>query len=386
MKLVSLSDPSTRPVAPTHRPRAGGPPSLSVGDRLEAVVLEVRENGLLLLDLGSTRVLAETKLPLGEGERFTARVVRNAPEIVLQILADEPREGHAGLPESLCLFRSKPGLVEDMFRQLAALVESLAEDRGGDRSPLLAAARNSLQSLLSSLIFSGAGTQARDGVRQFLAGLDAPADGDGNPGARFTAVNDLAGAARGTLREALLRLSEAAGRELAAADAGASARRDLQHVASTARSALEVLEVLRDVNNLSRREGGPLVIQMPAAFPGGIRIQDLFIYPEGGREGGDAAAGKSFRVVLCLNMETLGDILVDARLSGGRMTGALSCGTEEVRQYLQSAMDELRERLAAAGLPETGIVCLTDRHIARAILERRHSLPLFQKDAVNVYA
>ncbi len=386
MKLISLSDPSTHPLSPTNRTRAGSLPPLSVGERVEAMVLEVREGGLLLLDLGDTRVLAETKQPLGEGARFAARVVRNSPQIVLQVLADDQPGVQGRLPESLSIFRSRPGLLGDMFRQLSALVESMAETLPADRFPLVAAERNSLQGLLSSLIFSGSGKQASDGVDESPAKQAAPADGDRNPDARLAEGNAPVKTSPGTLRESLLRLAEAAERELATMDAGAPGRKDLEQAASTARSALETLDVHRDVNILSRREGGPFVVQVPAAFPGGIRVQDLFIYPEGGRDGEDGSAEESFRVVLCLNMEALGDILVDARLSGGRMSGALRCGTEEVRQFLQSGMDELKERLAAAGFPDAGIVCLADHDINRTILERRLSLPLFQRDAVNVYA
>ncbi|NPU84748.1 MAG: flagellar hook-length control protein FliK [Syntrophaceae bacterium] len=386
MKLISLTDPSTQPVLPANRTRAVNPPSLSMGERVEAIVLEVRERGLLLLELGNTRVLAETRQPMSEGARFTARVVQNSPQIVLRILADDQPGMQEGLPESLIMFRSRPGLMEDMFRQLSALVDSMAETLPAEQFPLVAAARNGLQGLLASLIFSGSGTQDLDGIPEAPARPEAPAGDGGNSAARFSGGDDPAKASAGTLRESLLRLAVVVEEKLAAMDAGAPGRKDLEHAATTVRSALETLDVQRDVNILSRREGGPVVIQMPAAFPGGIRVQDLFIYPEGGQDGGDGTTEESFRVVLCLNMEMLGDILVDARMSGGRMTGSLRCGTEETRDLLQSGVDDLKERLAAAGFPDAGIVFLTDHDIAGTILERKHSLPLFQRDAVNVYA
>jgi hypothetical protein len=387
MKLISLNDPSVTPVSPVNRTRPAGLSLLSVGERVEALVLEVRERGLLLLDIGGNRVLAETKQTLGEGARFAARVTQNSPQIVLQVLAGDAPAGQESLPESLGIFRSRPGLLGDMFRQLSTLVESLADTLPGDLPPQLAAARSSLQGLLSSLISPGFGKQSSAGAGEVQAGLPAPADGDGNPVVRLPDGGNVPEkAAPGTLRESLVRLAEAAEREMAAMDAGAPGRKSLEQAASTARSALETLDVHRDVNILSRREGGPFVLQVPAAFPGGIRVQDLFLYPEGGQEGGGGEDKEAFRMVLCLNMETLGDILVDARLAAGRMSGTLRCGTEEVREYLQSGLDDLRERLAASGFPDAGIVCLTDHDIARTILDRKQSLPIFQRDAVNLYA
>ncbi len=387
MKLISLPESSSiSPVTPAQRARPTGLPTVSVGDRVEALVLEAREGGLLLLELGDTRVLAETRQPIGEGARFAARVIRNSPQIVLQLLPGDSPGGQEALPESVSIFRSRPGLLGDMFRQLSTLVESLAETLPAEHFPLVAAERNSLQGLLSSLIFSGSGKRVPDGAGEAPAKPAVSAGGDENPAARPAGGNEPATTSRGTLRESLLRLVEAAERELAGMEAGAPGRKSLEQAASTARSALETLDIHRDVNILSRREGGPFVIQVPAAFPGGIRIQDLFIYPEGEQEGGDGGTEESFRVVLCLNMEALGDILVDARLSGGRMTGALRCGTEEVRQFLQSGMDELKERLGAAGFPEAGIVFLADPDITRTILDRKRSLPIFQRDAVNLYA
>lgn len=385
MKLISLSDPSVTPVSPASRTRPVGLPLLSIGERVEALVLEVREKGLLLLDIGGNRVLAETKQPLDEGARFAARVVRNSPQIVLQVLAGDAPAGQESLPESLGMFRSRPGLLGDMFRQLSSLVESLADSVPGDLYPQTTAARGSLQGLLSSLIF-GSGTKPSAGAGEAQAGPAPTADGEGSPAVQLPDGGRAPErAAQGTLRESLVRLAEAAERELAAMDAGAPGRKSLEQAASTARSALETLDVHRDVNILSRREGGPFVVQVPAAFPGGIRVQDLFLYPEGGQDGGGTVEG-AFRVVLCLNMETLGDILVDTRLAGGRMSGTLRCGTEEVREYLQSGLDELRERLAASGFPDAGIVCLTDHDIARTILDRKQSLSIFQRDAVNLYA
>ncbi|GEM_PF-1798315 len=388
MKLISLNDPSITPVSPANRTRPAGLPLLSVGERVEALVLEVREKGLLLLDIGGNTVLAESKQPLGEGARFTARVVRNSPQIVLQVLAGDAPAGQESIPESLGMFRSRPGLLGDMFRQLSTLVESLADTLPGDLPPQLAAARSSLQGLLSALVFPGSGKPSSStGAGEAPAGLPAPADGEGNPAVRLPdGENAPEKAAPATLRESLVRLAEAAEREMAAMDAGAPGRKSLEQAASTARSALETLDVHRDVNILSRREGGPFVLQVPAAFPGGIRVQDLFLYPEGGQEGGGEDGKEAFRMVLCLNMEALGDILVDARLAGGRMSGTLRCGTEEVREYLQSGLDELRERLAASGFPDAGIVCLADHDIARTILDRKQSLPIFQRDAVNLYA
>ncbi len=383
MKPVALSDAAMLAVVSADRRRAIHPPALAVGEQVEAVVLGVKEKGFLLLSIGNARLLAETRHPLGEGARFTARVIQNAPKLVLQILTEDPSGGQGTLVDSLRVFRSRPGILEDMFRQLAEFVDAPADARAGALHPRVAAERNRLRGLLASLIFSGGKTKGPDGLPERAAGIDLPGewDGDSARGAEPGAGKP----ARGSLQEALLRLSGAIETELAAQEPGSPERTSLGRLASTVRSALESLEVLRDVNILSRQAGGPSVIQIPAAFPGGIRVQEMFICADGGQDGAESGEAP-FRVVLCLNMETLGDILVDARLTGGRVTGALRCGTEETRRNLQSGMEELEERMAAAGLPDARFVCLVDRDIARSIQEARLSLPLFQRDAVNFYA
>jgi len=129
-----------------------------------------------------------------------------------------------------------------------------------------------------------------------------------------------------------------------------------------AEQALKVIESLQVVNILAGEKDGLFTIQIPFLFPHGLRMQDLYIETDQGRE--DEQGTPRHRVVLFLDMDALGEMVVDAGIAKEGLNCLIKCRDAEVRDFIKPLLPGLQEGLARSGYPDARIQCLLETGIS----------------------
>lgn len=351
-------------------------PPLTVGEILKAEVLEAGGGKSCLISLKDATILARSEAALRAGDPIVVRVERLLPQVVLTIL--ETDGGERSVPgDDLRWHRSNPDALRNMFAQMAEMFrpESLAGlsrylDEGDVRSILR---------LTESLFFSkeslGKGLFLRDYAENL--GLFW----EGSPGKAPGRQPDAAGrrSLKGLLMKVLGDLRNAA--EGKAASEGEKA--GLQRLMEFLDTSVKAIEAHQVLNSLCQERDQGFLLQIPFAFPEGVKTGDVFIRRDdrsAGPGGGDA-----YEVIVLLHMDALGRVVVEARLRGGEITCLIRCESPEVRDVISGCLDELKGAVRAAGLRVESVGCL-----AQVDLEERceafYRDRLFQGDAVNLFA
>lgn len=353
-------------------------PSLVLGERLNVLVLGESHNGKTLILIKNSTLLAETPLPLQSGETLTVHVDQLHPTLVLRtIAAFDPENSRTN--EFLKFYRSNPGALKEMIVSLKALFSE------GTPNPmahqLSKQEAQNLFKMLDQLILSEDNIKNPLFLKEYIAAL-------GLTGERrlLKALSDPAvlreeknGA---SLKAILLKLSA----EWTAAQTvpgdneldGSPIRpfSDLAHRAAT------VIESLQIVNVLAQEQDGLFMLQIPVQFPDGIRMQELFI--ETDRGNGEQDTGKQFRVVLFLDMDSLGELTVDMGLNEGILHGTLKCPNQKVFDFMQPLLPALGRALAEIDYTVGVIQCVLDQNIPSWKRDFLQDHSLFTQNSIDV--
>ncbi|HRR41911.1 MAG TPA: flagellar hook-length control protein FliK, partial [Syntrophales bacterium] len=143
---------------------------------------------------------------------------------------------------------------------------------------------------------------------------------------------------------------------------------------------VKTVEALQVMNILCREREDGFIFQIPFLFPGGVKTGDVFVR----RNRNPGPDGNIYDVVLFLDLDALGKIVVEAGMRGERIRCNIRCENEELSDFLSSALDELRESVHRAGCTMESVAC-----IAEADLEEKREAfyreRLFPGDAVNLF-
>ena len=125
----------------------------------------------------------------------------------------------------------------------------------------------------------------------------------------------------------------------------------------------------------SRRTGGRFHQNLP------IRTGELFIETE--KDGDGATAGKRYHVVLFLNMDALGDIMVDASLAGNKLGCLFKFDDPEAQQFFSTFLDDLKNSISMLGYECGFLNCMTSKSINET-KEDYHRELFSDRCAINV--
>jgi hypothetical protein len=333
---------------------------LREGRLLRAEVLPPGPGGTVLLAIGRHVIPAETDVRLDPGARFLVLVEHAGEGVVLRVLVPEGNEA--------ALLRALRGVVGEEPRLGEALGELGRALREAGESELAPELRSLAQGLAAQL---GRPAGSADALRARLLalGLGHEAALAALLGARSArpALAEL----RGDLKALLLRARGAAGN--AGSERGGPG-------AAVAR-ALASLEGEQLLNLARERSGEPLLFSFP--FPDGDRwVTARLAVPARHRDGeGRAGEEAPFRVVLGLELSSLGALRADLTLTPSLLSVRLLVTRAEValrieaeRSGLRTRMGdgrravELQVRIGTAAEAEEGLLPLDTRYL------REHNL------------
>ncbi len=380
--LVSVTAPGNVRIVTAETPAAGRLPVLNQGDVLRGLVLKAGEDNRVLLQIGDHRIPADARTALKPGQELVLRVEETGPRTVLQIIAD-------GYPEAktinryLVLNRANPQALSDLFtlfRQdiaAAGVTETYPE---AIRSDL-----RKLGRLMDSLVFSQHTLNNPGFVKDYIQGLGLllehglfrALDNSNRP----AALRDREGL-KGGLQKLAGLLKELAGDAVENAPRSREPAVNLMRQSERSITALEIQQV---INVLAREEGSPYLLPIPMAFPDGIRFQDLYIERDPGRPSGPGDPGTR-RFVLFLDLDMLGEMMADVKLTGTRISCRLKCREAASQLFLAPLMPELTERMTAAGLEVVEAVCQLEPGLPEIRREYRDMHLINNREALNLFA
>jgi hypothetical protein len=149
-----------------------------------------------------------------------------------------------------------------------------------------------------------------------------------------------------------------------------------------ANQAATVIESLQIVNVLAQERDGLFMLQIPVQFPDGIRMQELYI--EADREGDRNGAEKEHRVLLLLDMDSLGELAADIGIHGGILNCTLRCTDHKAIDFIGPLIPALRESLAVSGYIVGSLQCVPERNLNTLKNDFLQEHTLFTRSSIDV--
>jgi hypothetical protein len=353
-------------------------PSLVPGEKLNVLVLGDSLNGKTLLQVKNSTLLAESPLPLQSGQTLTVQVDQIRPLLVLRTIS-APDQEISITNQFLKSYRSNPDALKEVMNSLNIL---FTDGTLKQLSHLLSKRETqNLHNILKQIIISDdnisnplflkdyIGTLGLTGERRLLKALSDP--------------SVLKEQARGiTLKETLLNLSaELTVHQTATGDDSLDGL-PIRQFSDLANRAATVIESLQIVNVLAQQQDGLYMLQLPIQFPGGIRMQEIFIEadPENGKEN----AERQCRVVLFLDMDSLGELAVDMGISNAALNCTIKCQDQQVFDFLQPLLPTLSLALSETDYTVGVIQCILERDVRSWMQTFLQDHSLFTQNSIDL--
>jgi hypothetical protein len=379
--VIVSPPPSSRISTLLEVPRVSKPttiPSLMVGEHLNVLVLSNSLERKVLLQIKNSTLLADSPFPLQRGETMTVRVDQLHPMIILRMMPREKGES-IKINEFLKLYRSNPSALKEM---IAAAKDFLIHANLKELSKYLP--KEDLQSLnqiLDKIIISKKNLTnplfLKDSI--LALGLD-----DESNIMKFLLNPSILGGENSaqSLKKILLKLSSDMTPILISSEYTKKDTQQIRQFFDFADHATTVIETLQIVNILAQEQDGLFLLQFPFQFPEGIRIQDLFI--ESDRNGREGGTGMQCRIVLFLDMDTLGEIAVDAGINDRTIRCTLKFSDPHVFDFMKSLLPEFYQSLSGIDYKIGGIQCVLERNIRSWKNDFLSNYRVFSQNALDV--
>lgn len=352
-------------------------PSLVPGEKLNVLVLGDSLSGKTLLRVKNSTLLAESSVPLQSGQTLAVQVDRIHPTLVLRTIS-APDHEISITNQFLKIFRSNPDALKEALDSLSRLFMD-----GTIKQMTHLVSKQAVQNLyniLKQVIFSEDDTANPLFLKDYVASL-------GLTGERrlLKALSDpsiLKEENGGTLKGILLNLSS----ELTAAQMGAGDDIPnallVRRFSELADHAATVIESLQIVNVLAQRQDNLFMLQIPVQFPGGIGMQEIFIQPDWGN--GEQGAVKQCRVVLFLDMDSLGELAVDVGITKATLNCTVKCQDQKVIDFLDPLMPGLAQALSETGYTVGVVQFVQDRNIRSWMNDFLQDHSLFTQNSIDL--
>jgi hypothetical protein len=353
-------------------------PSLMVGEHLNVLVLSSSLERKVLLQIKNSTLLADSPFPLQSGETLTVRVDQLHPTIVLRMIPREDVE-ISKINEFLKLYRSNPGALKEM---IASTNDFLIHANLKESSKYLS--KEDLQSLnkiLDKIIISKKNVTNPLFLKDSILALGLADESNLMKSFSYPSILGNEKSAP-SLKRILLKLSSDMTPILTSSEYTNKDAQQIRQFSHFAEHATTVIETLQIVNILAQERDGLFVLQFPFQFPEGIRIQDLFI--ESDRNSREGGTGMQCRIVLFLDMDTLGEVAVDAGIKDRTIRCTLKCSDPHVFDFMKSLLPEFHQSLSGIDYTIGSVQCVLDRSIQSWKNDFLSNYRLFSQNTLDV--
>lgn len=335
-------------------------PPLSVGEVVEAEIMETSRCGKALILLKNSRVMVDSGLLLKKGEKIAVRVTQLHPGVILHIVRNELSQ-NSRLMDYFRFYRSNP---KALFEFLIEGIDRFSPENLGELAERLEKedVRN-IQNILKSLIFSKKSLKHplffRDYVSKFSYLME-----------KKNASQNLKGLLIRMLGRLQLLMET---RNLPAAE----------KLAGFVRSSLQVIDSHQVINYLFHEYEGKYMFQVPLLFPENMGMAEIFV-KFGDRDSKGKGRRNEKNVLFLLNMDVLGDIIVEAKIKTKKISCVLKCKDENICNFIRLFLEELGEKLTALGYDIDYLTCVTEKDDLKIKAEYREFQNLFAMESVDI--
>ncbi|HTZ40564.1 MAG TPA: hypothetical protein VMB77_10415 [Syntrophales bacterium] len=337
------------------------PTGFSVGQTVDARVLERLGDGRLVITVGDHSFTAEAEPALQPGQAMTLRVDSLSPRVSLSLIS--PPEERI-MTEYLRVFRANPDALAESLNELEGI---LSGPQASDLIRLvgddpLKAILDGLGAAALSVEQVEKGFSFRDAIRSLGLMLESELKAAlENHGA------DPASSAA-NLKTALMRALDEMQAKLGSIGLNPSDGKALRELIPLMERALRSIESQQVLNVHFHETEGKVFFQIPLFLPGLMGKANIFIYSEEGRAGSTERI-EAFRVVLALEMDALGNVIAQAMFRGKTLSCRIHCGDESMAAFIDSLLPELENQLTGAGYRVTELAAQVQPHVREAVEE-----------------
>ncbi|HPJ95708.1 MAG TPA: flagellar hook-length control protein FliK [Syntrophales bacterium] len=359
---------------------------LQLGETLEAQVAQKLDAKNVVVMIKGVPVAAETTIPLQAGQKINVEVQSLRPQILLRLVAGDTGGERARIAGYLKVFRAGPQAMTELFQSAGPLfspdsLKTLSHSLLRDRS-------QALGQMIRTLIFSTETMKNPLFVRDFVARAGfllehnlGKALTENSPGAlNVQSQGD-------NLKSALIDLSAGIRTWLdTRPDIPEAEAAKLLRLAEYADRSVRTLETQQVLNVVAREQDNRFMVQVPFAFSQGPTMQDIFIEFGGSRGEEEREAGAPFRVVFFLDLDALGEMMIDVGISGQDLTADLSCQKVDTVELVSSSLEELRENLDSLGFRVMRMTCDVRDDITLTKQDYVRNSSWYEGDVINFFA
>jgi len=334
-----------------------GLPPLSVGEVVEAKILENSRSGNVPILLKNIKV------------------AQLQPKVILRIVPDKiPRDSR--LMNHLRFFQSNPKMLS------ALLIEANTIFNPDNLSELEAFIGKEdirhIQDIVKSLIFSRESVKNplffKDFVHKsgYLLEKKLGEALKNGPGRALSVKN-----AGQNLKALLLKISD--GFQVQTAGENFFAPKKLS---GFIRSALTTIEAHQGLNYLLQEQEGKYIFQIPLLFPENMGLAEIFIkFNE--RESTGRRRREKQSVLICLDMDALGRIVVEAVIEKKKMGCTLQCKDRNVADFIRPFLAKLGQKLEDLGYKLEHLKCRVEEDGLQTKREFYELQTLFTQNRVD---
>jgi len=330
-------------------------PPLSVGEIVEAEILERQGVRTFLISFKNRSISADSEIPLQVGEKRSVRVEQLSPRVILRVLQNEKSES-LKFADFVKYISANPKALLDIFvegsgrfnlENLGELVTLLGKEDIETIQKLIQSMTMSKGNLNDSFFKDYIYNLGYLMERELAEVLEK----------RFGRGKHLASASK-NLKGLLGKLSDRINL-LTKNDRHPGAER----LSNFIRSSLKTIEAHQVVNSLLQDNENEYMFQIPVLFPEYMGLAEIYVkFEDMDSNSGDRE--KQQKVLFLLNMDALGDIVVEATIESKRIGCVVRCSREEIRAFTVPLLQELEEKLTGVGYDIDHLTCVTGTDIS----------------------
>jgi hypothetical protein len=360
--------------------------TISRGDVLRALIVQKLNNNEVLLETNGTTILAESNLSLNVGDTLQLKVVETHPRVILS-LTFYPDGEEVYFKNNLAVFRSFPqgmlNLVKEGLELLQGDLQAL--------SPFVEKVdRNAFQNIINSLIFSEKSLDNPLFLKQFITNMGYLIENSLGKYAERSMEKEegLGKAADKSLKKLLSHFSSRI--QLLMADS-ADSKGDpkfldsLKSLSNYVDSSLDTIYNQQVVNVMSQEENQGYYFQIPIKYTDDLRIADLYINLTD-RKAIKNKGNDPFQFVMFLNMDALGDVMVDIKYEQKKIWGTFKCSRSDSCDFMQEFLSQLNDRLNLSGYGPNSFHVYRSSNLAEEQSAFIKDKIIFSKEIINCFA
>ncbi|NIA11261.1 MAG: hypothetical protein GWP10_16445 [Nitrospiraceae bacterium] len=333
-------------------------PPLSVGEVVEADVLGKFGHRKLLILLKMAKILADSEVPFRQGEKITVKVEQLHPNVVLRLMQNQHKSEDRLIADYMKFYRSNPKALYDLFMELRKVFNP---DDMGKAIPFLEKKNiQSMGNILEALMISKKNLDDRFFLKNYIYKSGYLIEKElkktvNNSLVKTTNLKDSSQTLKGLLIEISdkLNLLTKTGHLPGA-----------ERLSKIVNSSLKTIESHQVINYLFQEHEGKYIFQIPILFPNDMGLAEIFIRP-GDKKLDKRDPKRQKSALFLLNMDALGDIVVEIKIIEKNISCILKCEREDLYNFMLPLLDGLRESLNGLGYKVDYVKCVVEKDLLK---------------------